>query len=187
MTCQGWPFVRQVVDSAGKREALTNVTDADVWVAGCTLAASRLKIDFLICYKTRAGSLPLSASPSSQLCTAQFREGPWGDHSDFKGKSSLPSCGLALPYITPSVPGCELRRLVSILNHKPEGRTPVWLSVYVWALLSVCLCLHLSPPTIFVAVRNKRRHPSMRCKQCFVNVFVRTWRRMPEWMTNNVR
>ena len=44
-----------------------------------------------------------------------------------------PNC-LAVPYITPSVPGWELRHLVSILNHKPKRQS---------ACLAICLCLGL--------------------------------------------
>lgn len=44
-----------------------------------------------------------------------------------------PNC-LAVPYIICSVPGWELRRLVSILNHKPKRQS---------ACLAICLCLGL--------------------------------------------
>lgn len=46
--------------------------------------------------------------------------------SAFKGNSSPSSHRLAAPYITPSVPECKPRRLVSILSPECKGRVTVW-------------------------------------------------------------
>lgn len=46
--------------------------------------------------------------------------------SAFKGNSSASSHRLAAPYITPSVPECKPRRLVSILRPECKGRVTVW-------------------------------------------------------------
>lgn len=126
--------------SQGNKEALTHAcaTDADRMGGRrklCASICSQLKTDPLIRSETRALSLFVSVpiGVKRQIMHRKIKGGTWGDHTDFKGKSSLPCHRLALPYITPSVPGCELRCLVSILNHKPKGRMPVWLSVYVWA------------------------------------------------------
>lgn len=79
-------------------------------------------------------------------------EGSCGGQSHFKGKASpflppspsLPRSPGCVPYITPSVPGCELRRLVSILHHRAHRRNA--------ACLPICFCLESLSFFLFVCL-----------------------------------
>ena len=114
-----------------------------LWASLCC----ELKTESLVKYKTRACSpfsVCVSIGVKQPMMYQKIRGGTQGSQSHFKGKSFLPFHRLALPYLTASLPGCELRCLVSILNHKPKGRKPVWLSVYVWACF-LFVCVSISP------------------------------------------
>lgn len=63
-----------------------------------------------------------SANPEAQGSGRNSEAVP----SAFKGNSSPSSHRLAAPYITPSVPECKPRRLVSILSPECKGRVTVW-------------------------------------------------------------
>lgn len=56
---------------------------------------------------------------------------------------ALPRSPGCVPYITPSVPGCELRCLVSILPHRAHRRNAA-------CLLFICLCLESLSFFLFV-------------------------------------
>lgn len=99
-------------------------------------------------------------------------EGSCGGQSHFKGKASpflppspsLPRSPGCVPYITPSVPGCELRRLVSILHRRAHRRNaaclPICFCLRISLFLFICLFVFFGLPSIL-----KKKHgqsPSMR-------------------------
>lgn len=81
----------------------------------------------------------------------QIQGGAQDGQSDFKGKSSLPSDHLALPYITPPLPGCVSRDALlvfCITNLKAECLSGYLFTSGTALPLSLSFCFLSTSPSL---------------------------------------